>query len=88
MKTGVWIRSKARPLGYLLIGMCMVGSLASLFVLLVRVPALAVSRMDELYGTLLGAAVAMAFVIAALLINLTLMVYTATNATVPQGPRS
>ncbi len=54
-----------------------VGALASMFVVLVRVPALSSTKLDELFGTLQGAAVALLFVIMALLINLTYLVHRA-----------
>ena len=54
-----------------------VGVAVGLFVVLVRVPALAESKRDLLFGTLDGVAVSLLFAITALLINLTFMVYQA-----------
>jgi hypothetical protein len=48
--------------------------------LLVRVRAIATTKLDLLFGTLQGTAVALLFVTTGLLINLTLMVYRATRS--------
>ena len=53
------------------------GALASVFIILVRIPALSTTKLEELVGTLQGAAVALLFVILALMINLTYMVHRA-----------
>jgi hypothetical protein len=50
--------------------LCMLGAAASLFVVLVRVPALAVTKLELLFGTLLGVAVGHLFAIAGLLLAL------------------
>ena len=55
-------------------GACLVGASAAIFVVLVRIPALASTKVELLFGTLQGAAVGLLFGIAALLINLTYMV--------------
>jgi hypothetical protein len=52
-----------------------VGAVAAVYVVLVRVPAIASTKLDLLFGTLQGTAVALLFTITALLINLTSMVY-------------
>jgi hypothetical protein len=62
--------------------LCAVGAAAALFVVLVRIPALASTKLDLLLGTLQGVAVGLLFAITALLINLTYMVRRAI------GPRS
>ncbi len=53
--------------------LCLVGAAASIYVVLVRVPALTQTKLEVLSGTLEGVAVGLLFAIAALLINLTLM---------------
>ena len=67
--------ANARPLVILLNSMAAVGALASVFVVLVRVPALATTKLEELSGTLQGTAVALLFVVMALLIDLIYMVH-------------
>ncbi len=69
------ILANARPLVMLLSAMSGVGALASMFIILVRVPALSTTKLEELMGTLEGAAVALLFAIMALLVNLTYMVH-------------
>ncbi len=54
---------------------CAVGTAACLFIVLVRVPALAETKRDLLFGTLQGVAVSLLFAVTALLINLTFLVY-------------
>ena len=63
-----------------IVGMCLcgVGAVAGMTVVLVRLPALATTRLELLSGTLQGTAVSLLFAIAALLINLTLMFRRAT----------
>ena len=56
---------------------CGVGSASAMFIIMVRVPALARTKLDLLFGTLLGTAVALLFAIAALLIILTYLVHRA-----------
>jgi hypothetical protein len=46
------------------------GALAGLYICLVRVPALAQSKLEELFGTLLATAVSLLFVVLVLLIHL------------------
>jgi hypothetical protein len=53
------------------------GALASMFVILVRVPALSTTKLEALFGTLQGTAVALLFSIIALLVDLTYLVYRA-----------
>jgi hypothetical protein len=65
--------------------LCGVGAVAGMIVVLVRVPALADTRLDVLFGTLQGAAVSLLFGIVALLINLTLMVRRATRQLATAG---
>ena len=67
--------ANARPLVILLNSMAAVGALASVFIVLVRVPALAMTKLEELYGTLQGMAVALLFVVMALLIDLIYLVH-------------
>jgi hypothetical protein len=49
--------------------LCLVGAAAAFYVVLVRIPALASTKLDLLMGTLLGVAVGLLFAIAALLIS-------------------
>ena len=72
--------SNVRPLVILLNAMAAVGALASMFVVLIRVPALASTKLEELSGTLQGTAVALLFVLVALLIDLIYMVYRTSRA--------
>jgi hypothetical protein len=58
------------------------GALASLFVILVRVPALSTNKLEVLFGTLQGTAVALLFSVIALLIDLTYLVYRANRPAV------
>jgi hypothetical protein len=58
--------------------LCGLGAVVGMYVVLVRLPALANSKLELLLGTLLGVAVSLLFAIAALLINLTIMVRRAT----------
>jgi hypothetical protein len=55
----------------------LVGAAFASYVVLVRIPALAVTKLDLLLGTLQGVAVGLLFAIAALLISLTYMVHRA-----------
>jgi hypothetical protein len=72
------INANARSVVILLNTLAGIGALASLFVILVRVPALSTTKLEELMGTLQGAAVALLFTIMALLIDLIYMVHRAT----------
>ena len=67
--------SSFRPLVIVLNVLASVGTLASFFVVLVRVPALSTTKLEALFGTLQGTAVALLFVLIALLIDLIYMVY-------------
>ncbi|MDR3621241.1 MAG: hypothetical protein P4L85_17955 [Paludisphaera borealis] len=79
MGTGRWVKEHVRFLGIVATILSGIGAVAGLFIILVRVPALADTKLEELLGTLLGAAVSLLFVVLALLINLTIMVYGATR---------
>jgi hypothetical protein len=73
---GIPQRIEAR-LGFLgIVGMliCGIGAVAAMTVVLIRVPALAETKLELLFGTLQGVAVSLLFAIAALMINLTAMV--------------
>jgi hypothetical protein len=59
-----------------------VGAAASMFVVLVRVPALSTTKLEALFGTLQGTAVALLFMVIALLIDLTYLVYRANRPAV------
>jgi hypothetical protein len=54
--------------------LCFVGAAAAMYVVLVRIPALAGTKLDLLLGTLQGVTVSLLFAIAGLLIALTQMV--------------
>ena len=54
--------------------LCAVGAVTAIFVVLVRLPTMAGTKLELLFGTLQGVAVGLLFAIAALLINLTSMV--------------
>jgi hypothetical protein len=73
------ILAKARQVVILCCALSAVGALASVFVILVRVPALSSTKLDELVGTLAGTACALLFAVMALLVNLTYMVYRANS---------
>jgi hypothetical protein len=71
------IEEMMRPFVIVVAALCGVGALASLFIVLVRVPAMAGSKLELLFGTLLGTAVGLLFGIVALMINLTYLVHRA-----------
>ena len=73
------VEAAAKPLVVFFSSLCAVGAVAAAFVVLVRVPALASTRLDVLFGTLQGSAVCLLFVTTGLLINLTAMVYRVTH---------
>lgn len=54
-----------------------IGAIASVYIVLVRVPALANTRLEVMLGTLQGVGVGLLFAIAALLTNLTYLVWQA-----------
>lgn len=76
------VEAAANPLVIVFSFLCAVGAVAAVFVILVRVPTIASTRLEVLFGTLLGGAVALLFVTTALLINLTAMVYRATRPSI------
>jgi hypothetical protein len=69
-----WLDATMRNLAIFASVLCSIGAAAALFVVLVRIPALASTKLDLLLGTLQGVAVGLLFAITALLINLTYMV--------------
>jgi hypothetical protein len=71
------IEMMMRPSVIVVGALCGVGALASLFIVLVRLPAMASSKLELLFGTLLGTAVGLLFAIAALMTNLTYLVHRA-----------
>jgi hypothetical protein len=75
MRAGRWVREHLELLRNVAVALAGVGVAAGLFIILVRVPELAETRRDRLFGSLLGAAVTLLFVVVALLINLTIMVH-------------
>ncbi len=70
-------------LGIVGVILCLVGAIAGMIVVLVRLPALAHTKLEMLFGVLEGTAVSLLFAIAALLIALTLMVRRATHQPTP-----
>ncbi len=78
--------SSLRPVVILLNVLAAVGALASMFVVLVRVPALSATKLESLFGTLQGTAVALLFTVTALLIDLIYMVYRANCPAVGNEP--
>jgi hypothetical protein len=63
-----------KPLTLFAAVLCLVGAAAAMYVVLVRLPALAGTKLALLLGTLQGVAVGLLFAIAALLISLTYMI--------------
>jgi hypothetical protein len=74
METRARLEAFLRSLGIAVILLCGAGAVAGIVVVLIRVPALAATKLDVLFGTLQGVAVSLLFGIVALLINLTLMI--------------
>jgi hypothetical protein len=74
MRTRTRLDSLIKSLAIICSGLCVVGAAAALFVVLVRLPTLASTKLDLLFGTLQGVAVGLLFAIVALLVNLTYMV--------------
>ena len=85
MPTQSKIDAAIKPLRNLCMALCGVGAVASLFVILVRLPAVAATKLDLLFGTLQGVAVGLLFGIAALLVNLTYMVRRAVRPPLGDG---
>src|SRR5262249_7601132 len=73
---GVRTRFEAmiKPMAVFASVLCFVGAAAAIYVVLVRIPVLANTKLELLLGTLQGVAVGLLFAIAALLISLTYMV--------------
>ena len=65
--------------------LCLVGAAAAIYVVLVRIPALASTKLDLLLGTLQGVTVGLLFAIAALLICLTYTIRRANRPPVGDG---
>jgi hypothetical protein len=63
-----------RLMGIAAMVLCGGGAVAGIFVVLVRLPTLHGTKLESLSGTLQGVAVSLLFAVAALLINLTLMI--------------
>jgi hypothetical protein len=81
------ILANARSLVILLSSMSGIGALASVFIILVCMPARSTTKLEEPMGTLDGAAVALLFAIMALLVNLTYLVHRA-NLTLAEGNKA
>jgi hypothetical protein len=74
-----------RPAVITINALAAVGALASMFVILVRVPALSTTRLEVLFGTLQGTAVALLFTLMALLVDLIYIVYRADHPLTGDG---
>jgi hypothetical protein len=59
--------------------LCFTGAIAAMFVVLVRLPALANTKLEMLFGVLQGTGVSLLFAVAGLLINLTMMLRRVTH---------
>jgi hypothetical protein len=71
MRQRYWVESHIRFLGKAGIFLCGVGAVAGMYITLVRVPALAQTKLEDLFGTLLATAVSLLFVVLGFLIQLT-----------------
>ena len=74
MSLRAWLEARIRSLGIAVILLSGVGTLVSLFVVLVRVPRFATTRVEALSLTLQGVAVSLLFAIVGFLAALTLMI--------------
>lgn len=74
MATRSRIDAAIPALAILCMALCAVGTGVGLYEVAVRVPAVAVTRLDLLFGTLQGVAVCLLFGVVALLVNLTRMI--------------
>ena len=86
MATRSRIDAAIPPLALLCMALCAAGTGAGLYVVLVRVPAVAVTKLDLLSGTLQGVAVCLLFGAVALLVNLTWMIRRAGWTPARPGP--
>ena len=77
-ENATWIESRIQFFGKAGILLSLVGAVAGMFITLVRVPALAKTKLEVLLGTLQAGAFTLLFVVLALLIHLTLVVVQAT----------
>ena len=71
MRLRYWVQSHIRFLGKAGIFLSSVGAVAGTYITLVRVPTLAQTKLEELFGTLLASAVTLLFVVLGFLIQLT-----------------
>jgi len=74
METRPRFEALIRRSGFVAMLLCGVGAVAGIVVVLIRVPTLATTKLEIVVGTLQGVAISLLFAIAALLINLTLMI--------------
>jgi hypothetical protein len=74
-----WVESHIRFLGKAGIFLSGVGAVAGTYITLVRVPTLAQTKLEELFGTLLASAVTLLFVVLGFLIQLTSGAFQATQ---------
>jgi hypothetical protein len=80
------VESLFRVLAIVGVFLCFAGAIVGMAVVIVRIPALAGTRLEVLFGTLQGVAVSLLFAIAALQINLTIMVRRATRPLTAASP--
>ena len=71
MRLRYWVETHIRFLGKAGIFLSSVGAVAGTYITLVRVPNLAHTKLEELFGTLLASAVTLLFVVLGFLIQLT-----------------
>ena len=79
MRLRYWVESHIRFLGKAGIFLSGVGAVAGTYITLVRVPTLAHTKLEELFGTLLAMAVTLLFVVLGFLIQLTTAAFQATQ---------
>jgi hypothetical protein len=79
MRPRYWVESHIRSLGKAGIFLSSVGAVAGTYITLVRVPTLAQTKLEELFGTLLAMAVTLLFVVLGFLIQLTTAAFQATQ---------
>ena len=79
MRLRYWVENHIRFLGKAGIFLSGVGAVAGTYITLVRVPTLAQTKLEELFGTLLAMAVTLLFVALGFLIQLTTGAFQATR---------
>jgi hypothetical protein len=79
MRLRYWVENHIRFLGKAGIFLSSAGAVAGTYITLVRVPTLAQTELEELFGTLLAMAVTLLFVVLGFLIQLTTAAFQATQ---------